>query len=417
MSDRQYQTIAAPLIIAPVDAPQTSDRWLRQQPDPVRRPWAAAMVVMAGVTVVSPIPNVPPTSGGSVIPHNSTQITQYQALTGPLDVPSTTPLALNWQPQYPDRVTARPRLQTGSQRWYVSDRADAPSVPSAPDQSWNVELPERTFARANTAYRAQAFAFDTVYPAPPISTALVGWRARYPDQHAPMASRAPYVWAQPHFVVEVDVPVMSWTGVYLDPPPRLKQTRAHLAQAKTAPLNLADITTTTPDLSWEGSQPDQVPGPHQSVAALQARAVSPLYLADITVTAPTLSARAIYPDRVPAKQSLGASQRAWTMDATWTAPAPVVAPALAAPVYPNTVPGKVRPTSHPDLGMPEYVLDVTVPAPTLSWAPTYPDRQRWLAPVAQQQTFTADTTMFVTNFNPAWAQFNVYLGPGEGGIE
>lgn len=416
MSDYQYQAEVGPFTTT--TPYETAVGWQRQQPDPVRRPWAAALVVMAGVTVVSPITDVPSPSGGSVIPHNSTQITQYQALAGPLDVPSTAPLALNWQPQYPDGVAAVPRLQTGSQRWYVSDRADAPSAPGTPDQSWNVELPERVLMRVNTAYRAQAFAFDAVYPAPPIQVSLIGWRARYPDQHTRSRPLAPYVWAQPEFVVDVDVPVMSWTGVYLDPPPRLKQTRAHLAQAKTAPLNLADITTTVPDLSWTGVQPDQVPGPRRSAGTLHARAVSPLYLADVTVTAPTLSARAVYPDRIAPRISLSTgSQRAWTMDATWTAPAPVVAPPLAAPVYVHIVPGRPRPTVHPDLGMPEYVLDVTVPAPTLSWGPTYPDRQRWAVPVAQQQSFTADTTMFVTTFNPAWAQFNVYLGPGEGGIE
>lgn len=451
MSDRQYQTIAGPLttatpdettvgwqrqlpapvrriatialcmvaVTAPVlvplqkDEPQTQDRWQPRYPDRISRtvlPRAAHLVTAQNI---DPIVNVVFDMGGGSIPTRSTALWQYLGLTGPLDVPSTEPLRLQWLPTYPDRVPAAVRLLPASQRSYQADRFDAPAAVTAPDSAWDAILPDRPQYPIVQTYRAQAFAMDTQWLTPPIEVQFIGWRTKYPDQHPPRRGLAPYIWAEPHFVVEVDVPVMSWTGWYLDPPVRRVSPRALIGPRVLAPIYLADVTATAPDLGWQGHRPEQIHPLRRSVAALHARSVVPPFVADVTDTAPTLSARAIYPDRIAAKVSLRVSaQRAWVMDATFAAPVPPTVPDLAAPVYPVRVYGRTRPTHHPDSVTPAYVLDVTVPAPSMSWQPEYPDRYLWALRVAQQQVFIADTTMFVTTFKPIWVLVDDdYLGP------
>lgn len=365
------QAFVTPVLVPDVtDVPPHTWRSNTSYPAQIYRtvlPRAAHLVFAQNV---DPIPTPVFDSGGSFISTGASDLWQYQAIAGPLEVPGPQTIDTHgWRPSYPNRVPARQGLGAGAQRAHVTDTVLAPSAPTAPDyvSPTRIDLPRRLIQ----TYRAQSFANDTQWLRPPDAPDLAQWRPLYPAVPTPrLYPRALYTWAQPHFAVVIQVPVLSWTGWYLDPPVRAAQQTP--APQSVEPLYLADVTVTAPDLSWQGRYPAQVYGPRRSPAALTQAPPPPLMLADVTAAAPALSAKAIYPDRVFGRTPI-VWQQAYQAD-KFTAPTVVAAPDLAMPVYPNLVYGKRAPSESPKYFGAEFILDVTLPAPSVSWAPSYPDR-------------------------------------------
>lgn len=170
---------------------------------------------------------------------------------------------------------------------------------------------------------------------------------------------------------------------------------------------------------WSPDYADQVPGKRRSVAALTSGGVSPLYVADVTSTAPPLSWESTYPDRINKKAAPAWSFTAGTFYPVWEviadpgggfvstgavpilqyqaiaapvlvpAEAPVVVPDWFSPQLPS--PARQQTVECGGIQQPLYVADVTVIAPSLSWAPSYIDRirvKRFHA--AYQPAYTAD---------------------------
>lgn len=361
--------IAAPLFVADVTQPAPALSWRApmQPAQHLYRPYAPIRYLVSASTV-APIATPTSTPGGSVIPTGSYQLWQYQAIAGPLILPPDAPLVLNWQPVAPSQIAGRVAVR-GSQAWAM-DRFDPPTPPTVPDYGWNPILRTNPIPRSPTQIGAQAFANDTQWTAPVFPVSQLPWRPTLPGPVRAKASIEYTQWAQPHFVVQSpDVPVMSWTGWYLDPPVRARRSVA------------------------EGTTRNQ-----------------PLYLADITVIAPTLSARAIYPDRVSPKAGLrAAAQQTFTVDAQWTAPAAVTAPAIPHPVYLSRMWPRARTAQYPAFVMPAFVLDVTVPVPTLSWKTTYPDRMARRYPTALYTPALSTDAKFILEAPPTEPGLEVSL--------
>jgi hypothetical protein len=353
---------------------------------------------------------VPP--GGTSIATGATRLWQYLGLVGPLTAPPAVPDVLNWQPRYPDAIRT-PKRAAWFAPWQM-DKFTAPTAAAVPDGSWQSTYPRQAHGRPKTAHRAPAFHMDTQWTAPVVQPSLTAWQLR--SSYVPRRPRpvAPYTWAQPHFGVELRVPVMSWTGCYLDPPVR-RQSR-HASGARTVePITVADVTISTPTLSWQGRYPATVPKVPRSLAALLARGVVPVYLADVTVVAPILSATATYSDKVWPRVGVRAPQE-FSFDARYTEPDEIIAPDMAQPVYPDRVYGKPVPTDHPKCVAPEFVLDVTLPAPALSWAPVFPAQHLTPMRAPEYRSYTNDTIEApLTNFRAWFVSFNTYRGPWDKG--
>lgn len=397
-------SVIAPIYVADVTKPAPTLSWQSDTayPSRIHRVTLPRAGFPAFTQNVQPIPGGAFASGGQVIATGTYDLWQYQALVGPL---STTAGVVGvaeyaWKPSYPD--AHRPPLARSHQA-YTADRFDAPASTTAPDFSWQAIIPARIEPRPPIHPRMVPNVVDPQWRAPQEPAIFASWRPVYPERPVRKLSIAYTVWAQPHFGVEVDVPVMAWTGWYLDPPVTRRDRPAQTGASTTTPPFVADVTVSSPVSSWQGVYPATVRRTPPTTTTTPE--VGPLAIADVTDTSPTLGARAIYPDAVAPVKGLGAAQRAFVLDARWTTPTLAAAPALAQPVYPDRVYGRPVPTSHPDWRAPEYILDVTVPAPTLSWAPTYPDRvtvtyrhSEWMDSAQQAAIITAPNSLNILRF-------------------
>jgi len=294
---------------------------------------------------------------------------QYQPIVGPLTTAQPLETASGWQRQPPDPVR---------RRGIITALTVAACV-----------LPP-TFAQGHAA-------------------APTDWRPSAPDRVERAKYRlATYSPGQPMFGVEVDVPVMSWTGWFPDLVPGRRPIVARTTF--TQPIYLADVTVLAPASSWKGSQPDRVPGKlglHASrqqafgfdrfdapdtvvVTALSwqraqpdilprlkrntesSRYASPAHVPDVTQPVVALSWGPAYPDRIVRVRVAPERFQAFAFD-RFDPPGTVAAPDWAWPVYPHAVPGH-RPRLSGAIEAPRYVADVTVVAPVRAWSPTYPDR-------------------------------------------
>lgn len=412
----QYAAITAPVYVpAASEAPQSVDRWTSRYADrvPAKPRSLAAMVsggvgplYVADVTVTAPTLSwratypdrihrktypasqqrahvepvypswVPPPAdpGGSFVSTGALPIIQYQAYAAPLFVPIADRA---WAGSYPDRVWPSVRLHASRQQVTGQDRFAAPTPLTTPGLSWSARYPDRIPPRQGShASRQLAFTTDRVVtpgapPAPDLS-----WKPTLVDRNTYRRPQAPYIQVQPEFGFVVDVPVMSWTGRYLDPPTRRKSPRALYGPSLVAPFPADVVVPPAPDASWRGQYADRVDARPRSLAALESKSVAPIYLADVSVVAPDSSWSPRYPDRAPAPRRLitGAHQ-AFSFD-RFASPDEVIAPSLAATVYPDRVFGRRPLVEAMAWAAPLDVPDVTDPVIALSWSPSYPEFAR-----------------------------------------
>lgn len=181
---------------------------------------------------------------------------------------------------FPALIARRSRLHPSAHPAFFFDRFDAPTVVAAPD----------------------------LVPVTPQILVRRGWN--------PALYQLPPEWG-----VQIDVPVMSWTGRYPDTLPAWRR-EAHPARMQA--------------LSWDTVLfPGVVVPPDQAVATYPDRVHRPAKLrhypqpawppftADATVTAPALSWDPLYQDRIAPLRGLRAHlQQAFAM---WPSPVPVVA--------------------------------------------------------------------------------------------
>lgn len=289
-------------------------------------------------------------SGGQIIATGSIRtLLQYQALSAPLFAALAGSGDLGVPPLsvYPSRVE-RPSFHSSRQQAWAFDKFTAPTAPTVPD----------------------------IQPA-----------------QSPMPVRRPYRQAvyerlEPIFGYVVPVPVMSWTGVYLDPPVR----RAVRFQPEPKPFPIDYDTTINPPaplFSWTPEHPDRLDRPKSRIHLFAAR-TDALYVPEVTTgAAPALSWKGQYADRVPAKRALRTGQHPAFFFDRFAAPTPVIAPDMAAPVYVNRVYGRPPNTHHPSLIAPEFVPDVTNPVGGIEWLAIYPDRiDRETLPVYAKLSWT-----------------------------
>lgn len=408
MSTTQYTPLVGPLTTTP---PYETQRWDPIYPDRIHRrvlPRAAHLVAAANTL---PLPNLVFAAGGGVIATGAYDLWQYQALTGPLASPlPVSSETSGWRGHYPDLIR-RATLPTAQRLAWAMDRFDPPGAATVPETSWLGSIADFSRPRSWIVAKTQAFAMDTRWLRPPDAANFIAFRPTFPAQTGKATPRHQHTWAEPPFGVEVQVPVLSWTGWYLDPPVRRRSSAVASGTRTTAPLFVADVTNPAPSLSWQGEQPARVWPKLWSVPAVTARDAGPVFIPGVTVVPPTLSADAIYPDRLYAKARVRGPQ-AFTLDARWSAPTVIAAPDLAQPVYPDRIAATPQPAQHPDYRAPEFLTDVTLPAPTLSWAPEFPDQHLHALRVAEFKSYTADTVVSPrTNFKFFWVQVNRYTGP------
>jgi hypothetical protein len=415
VSDFQYAPVVAPVLTpAPVDAPQTCDRWKPTYPDRIIRttlppsamPWQNAQPVFTPAAVddpqtcdrwkpnfpdwiarrtlpaaaqlpyiLDPTPLIPASiDGGSyIIPAGAYDLWQYLPEVGPLDVPSPQALeTFGWHGSAPDRIARATSILAAQQQAWAMDRFDPPTPPTVPTNPSISTYPDKLNQRPPTVNAAPSFFFDSVYAPPQPDPRNINSHPIYPDKIWSTFREATYVWGQPMFGYEVDVPVESWTGWYLDPPVVPKRFPRGGIQLPSV-IFVPDVTQPVPTWSWEPYYPDLIAGRLQ--ISRGPSALAPIFVPDVTVFVPNTGVRSVYPSWIDRLKSLGSpAQAAFWMDTQWTAPIPPPVPALAMPVYPHRVYGRTVPTVHPDVWMPPFVLDVTLPSPILAWSPRYPDQ-------------------------------------------
>lgn len=403
MAQVQYTSIAGPLTTA---APlETTAGWFPEsQPMPRKAVMATALTVMACVLpatfaqgavnpptgwrptypnqiarkVVHPArtqafawavltPGGSASDSGTIIATGSIQFLQYQSYAGAfLDPPSV--VSVDWMQatSYPDFVRSRgPHPSLAPSFWM--DKWDAPTVAAVTALSWSPRYPDRIPSKTVLAAQQPAYTADTATVPGLFSASNTSWFQRQQDAIARIYPRALYVWAEPHFGVVIDVPVMSWTGVYLDPPVRLK------TRPFSAVVNPVDITATppAPDSSWQGRYPDVVPARPRKLAALTSAPHGLIFVPDVTLVVTAESWQGRYPDLVPGRRRT-VEYRAFSVD-RFTAPTPVTVPDLAVPVYPDRVYSKARVVEFRRIHMVEGRQDPPPVVPDESWVAKYPD--------------------------------------------
>lgn len=397
----QYQGLSAPLL--PPRPQEVGGEWMGSCLPPTRRTWAAALTVAACVWsatfaegAVTPPTGWRPTypdrvvrkvvltaqrpasvgrelvteataadPGGGFISTGAVPLLQYQALAAPFHELVVSAFTTQISTGGVDTVPARPGLHASRQQAYAADRFAAPTAVVLPDRSWAATYPDRLD-------RIRQTPLDATSLTPTLAPFLdLHWRPVYPNQHLVRPSVARYVWSHPHFVVEVDVPVLAWTGWYLDPPVRLKARRQPIGTAGTLDPTLLTETTAPPALSWAATYPDRLI-PRRRGPFAQSAPLLPLFVPDQTnpVTATAWQGR--YADRVPGRTRT-AHYPAFHFD-RFAAPTPAVVPDQHVPVYPAKVYGKPKASWAPDATWPAFVPDVSQPVTPHSWAATYVDR-------------------------------------------
>jgi hypothetical protein len=203
-----------------------------------------------------------------------------------------------------------------------------PSYPTVAPRLWAIRPPQMPAWTMDANFGA---------PATPSVPNLVG--SVMPDR-APR--RPPFVaeWGHKHFAIEVDVPVMSWTGSFPTVAPRrvgLEPSRA----ITVFPVNVADTTILVPVLSWLPLFPAQ--GPYLRPISPAQRLFSASDKFD-PPTAPTLSPWSLgqFPTVAPRLwRTRPGLVPAFAMDRL-TAPPPPPLPDWFGPHFPACAPGRPR---------------------------------------------------------------------------
>jgi hypothetical protein len=328
------------------------------------------------------------TSGGSFISTGAIPILQYQALAAPfreIVASAFTDQIFTGQTQI---ARVRPGIHASRQPFWFFDQFDAPAEPEVEDVSWQAVYPDRIARKRQTPLSASDLA-------PTFATFIdLNWRPIYPVQHLTVRTFARYVWPQPYFVVEVDVPVMSWTGSYLETAVvRRKAQRQLQAPTGTLEPTLLSESTAPPELSWQARYPERVRG--RALVTPSGAANPPLFIPGETNPVTALSWQGRYADRVPGRKFVLAPP-AFSFD-RFTAPTPVVVPDDSTPVYVHRVYAKARPTWAPDETAPNFVPDVTQPVTPLSWDAQYVDQ---VFPLASLRTALQQALMMDAEIAP-----------------
>lgn len=258
------------------------------------------------------------------------------------------PAPLVWKGTYPD-FAARDRQRVAET--VVVKPATTPAAVLFGGGS-----PSTLVGRARTL-QYQAVAAPVRVPAvqlPPLT-----WQPKYPDRFYPTPQTARLVQPQYHFVVDVAVPVMSWTGSFPDVVARKRETP--VVQVPFVRVQPVDVAT----FGWRGRHPDTIPVKPRIIPPFLAQELPKLDLA-------LLAWEPSYPDRI---WTLRAPDfPAWTTGSTASV-FPV--PSLAwEPVYPDRVPGRTPLADWLTTALHPFPL--TIPVDQYGWRGRYPD---WFPPV------------------------------------
>ncbi len=388
----QYPSLTGPVAVpAAAEAPQTTDRWQPRFADRVypKSGLHASNQTFQFYPVVSPpraeVPGSGFTSTGAI------PFIQYQAITGPFFFLPPPFEDLRVFTSYPDKVYPNVRVHVSRQPFTWQDKFTAPTPAVVPDYSWRSYHADLINPRLGQhASRQLAYASDRAEaPAGPPAP-FASWHPTYIDRHKYNRPLAPYVKGHEEFSVIVRVPVMSWTGLYLDPPVRRKSHRALFASGSPHLLVHSLVADLAPANSWGPRYPARIDPRLRSLAALEAKSVHPIFIPDVTVGIPPLSWSGRYDDRVLAARRLQAgSQPAFFFD-RFDAPDEVIAPDMAVAIFVDRVLGRPRATELNYYTQPIYITDVTEPVPFDSWLPVAPDYIiRLDYPVSEQLAWTS----------------------------
>lgn len=375
----------------------TIDGWGTAPPQPTRRRYAHAAFVLACafVPVVAAAASAQETAavqGGQ--PPSATRTLQYQTYTGPVAVPAAAPAvltdwiaqspqpprrsawqpaqattapvlvpdvtqpvtALSWQPQYPDRISPRPRAPEFPQA--VAPLFVPDVTTPAPGLSWASSYPARVPSRPRPP--VDTTVSPVLVEAPAEVVTLDKWAGRYPDV-ARQTARPATSGAAPVFVPDVTQPVvpLSWVPVYPSRiPPRPRATEFPQA---VAPIFVPDVTVVAPARSWSPTYPDHV----ARIVRPTSNSVGPLYVPDVTVAVPALSWNPTFPDRL-ARVSRAIIES--TVGPVFVPPSSeVVTSDKWCPTHPSILRAKPQVAAGYSVG-PLYVPDVTYPVTPLSWS-------------------------------------------------
>lgn len=244
------------------------------------------------------------------VPILATVLIQYQALAAPVFVPVQASTAGGGSPL----TQGQPSIQ------YQAFAAPVvvPTQVISPAAGATAVFPSRVFPRRRLlAAQQQAFALDTQWEAPAAVTAPDLPPMPQSDLVRRPRHRALYQQWQPEFGVQVDVPVMSWTGHYPDTLPQFaKKRHARFMQTLAWDTVLFPDVVVAPDLA-QPVYPDRV---HRTPKLRHYPQPSwPPFVADVTVIAPVSSWQAEHPDRLYPKRGQHPSR----IPSFWLNPLPV----------------------------------------------------------------------------------------------
>lgn len=331
-----YQDVFEPPVVpAAPAAPDLS--WQPSYPDMVPRAPALPVAILASF-LFAPVepPAAPPLDPGDGFPYPTypdmvpdgvaLHVSLQQTFAGPV-IPEPD---LSWLPEYPD-FGAPPAAPRVVEFQSYAAPAEPPAIPPAPDLSWQPEYPDMARGAEPVNVGLQWWAGPIEPLAPPPVVPDLSWLPEYPDQVLP----APRVAVFDAFATS-EIPVSQ-----ILPPP----------------------------LSWAPSFPDIVPGAARPVdVGWLAQNVEP-----IIPPAPDLSWSPEYPDLVRAQP------RATEFPSGVQNIEPIVPPFDPAalswlPEYPDF---GAPPTASRVVEFQSYAAPLlpppVVPAPDLSWQPSYPD--------------------------------------------
>lgn len=297
------------------------------------------------------------------VPPLFVRVVQYVAIVAPLAVPAAETITLDkWHGHTEDhRLTERPRPTGGVVApLYVPDV----TVP-VPVLSWHPTYPDRIPPKPEPARTGvtvvPVYLADVTVQAPALS-----WSPSYPDRVLPKARPVPTGIAVVPVAPVSTVPVPDLVTVIA--PDRLPPARVIPAGA-VAPLYVPDVTAPVPALSWQPAYPDA------ARSATRLRDV-------LTFVAPVapIAAAPTTPDLVVVVGGGNTAPRRLVLSGSV---APVFVPVVTAGdliVVVGESPARRIVRSESGVVGPLYVPDVTLVAPPLSWAPTYPDAVRATPP-------------------------------------
>jgi hypothetical protein len=392
-----------------IDSPPLA--WAPSCPDQTDlRPRGLAAAVVPFIAAVFAISQwaVPANAWAGVYPDSvpsapSVHASQQQAVAhnvGLTPQPAPTLAPLSWAPVYPERIPAQPGVLAAQQQTVahaIGSRSSLPVVSSA----WAPTLPERVRLASSVGAEGQQFSAFAIGSRSSLPPTALSWKPGYPDAIACLTIGAPHQQALAYVpaVSAWAIPALSWAPSFPEraasPPPRLEGGESVVLLVAQAP--------TAPSLSWKPIAPDFAPGAVRLVAHQQAF-FAPQALAQLKP--PSLAWSPTYPDRAPGLSLLVSCQQAIAYTparAQWGVPSqswspsypdralsgsslhasaqPPLAyvPARAhwrvlstswASTFADAVPARTS-NQQPTFVL---VIPLALKAPTLSWAPDFPDR-------------------------------------------